>query len=613
MTTKGRVPKDFVTDYAGDIGADFELWLEDVNDYLAICNVSTAADKKRIFLNLAGLSVRKVVKGLVIPSPPANDDGSPGDEYVALTDAILAHFRPTINTTSERHKFRQLKQGPEESVSTFVGRLRERVDLCKFGATDVDSVVNSQVRDQLVAGLKSLEVRRELLKESRLTLADAITKAVALETSYAESKLYDPPAEPANQFSSVPAVSATRQQRRQPRTLSGSCKYCGRTHAKGKSFCPAANIRCCCCSKVGHFAAVCQSQRSGLDANAVDKEPADLADQAHLLYDTVYMAEQTGSHRQFLASLLVDGKECEGLLDTGASRIILTDDIVQPTRSSNRVLKAYTGGEIATLGMADVTIASPTRTMSCSCFVVPHGKHRILFGQDVISELELLVPAHLVDTGNLVDTAPISISVDAEARPVAQPARRPPFRAKADMNCIVWSRQTSSSQLRKRLDGYRRSSQSRVVTDLLSGLPGVVVYIDDVLVYGRNRAEHDAWLASVLERLKAANLCLNWGKCRTRLTCVKYLGHDLTKQGVQPDTCQLQAISELSEPTCLADVQRFLGMVTYLGKFVPQLSQVTEPLRSTVKQPEPFVAPESLIAAFNAVKQAVASSLQTLA
>eukprot|EP00117_Sycon_ciliatum_P047717 scpid38300/ scgid1508/ len=145
------------------------------------------------------------------------------------------------------------------------------------------------------------------------------------------------------------------------------------------------------------------------------------------------MAEQTGSHRQFLASLLVDGKECEGLLDTGASRTILTDDIVQPTRSSNRVLKAYTGGEIATLGMADVTIASPTRTMSCSCFVVPHGKHRILFGQDVISELELLVPAHLVDTGNLVDTAPISISVDAEARPVAQPARRPPFSAKADI------------------------------------------------------------------------------------------------------------------------------------------------------------------------------------
>eukprot|EP00117_Sycon_ciliatum_P042627 scpid38532/ scgid30980/ len=126
MTTKGRVPKDFVPDYAGDIGADFELWLEDVNDYLAICNVSTAADKKRLFLNLAGLSVRKVVKGLVIPSPPANDDGSPGDEYVALTDAVLAHFRPTINTTSERHKFRQLKQGPEESVSTFVGRLRER-------------------------------------------------------------------------------------------------------------------------------------------------------------------------------------------------------------------------------------------------------------------------------------------------------------------------------------------------------------------------------------------------------------------------------------------------------------------------------------------------------
>ena len=144
--SKGRVPKDFIPDYSGDVGADFELWLEDLNDYLQICSVTTAADKQRLFLNLAGLTVRKVVKGLVIPTPPALPDGSDGDTYKALTDAVLAHFRPSVNTTSERHKFRQLKQLQDESVSSFVGRLRQKAEACDFASTSVDTVENTQVR-----------------------------------------------------------------------------------------------------------------------------------------------------------------------------------------------------------------------------------------------------------------------------------------------------------------------------------------------------------------------------------------------------------------------------------------------------------------------------------
>ena len=89
---KGRAPKDFVPDHAGDVGVDFELWLEDVNDYLEICGVSDNEDKKRLFLNFAGLAVRKVVKGLVIPAPPGATVDNPGDTYKALTDAVQAHF-----------------------------------------------------------------------------------------------------------------------------------------------------------------------------------------------------------------------------------------------------------------------------------------------------------------------------------------------------------------------------------------------------------------------------------------------------------------------------------------------------------------------------------------
>ena len=154
------------------MAAEFELWLEDVNDYLAICEVTDQDEKKRlfIFMNLAGLDLRRIVKGLVVASPPDLEDGSPGDSYQALTDAVLAHFRPTVNTTSERYKFRQLRQQDHESITAFVGRLRSKVELCDFGSNKVDTVVNGQVRDQLIVGLRAAEIRKELLKVSNLTL-----------------------------------------------------------------------------------------------------------------------------------------------------------------------------------------------------------------------------------------------------------------------------------------------------------------------------------------------------------------------------------------------------------------------------------------------------------
>ena len=60
--------------------------------YMAICKIVEPAEKKSVFLSLAGLSLRRVVKGLVLGAP-----GVESDEYVALTDAILTHFRPTLH------------------------------------------------------------------------------------------------------------------------------------------------------------------------------------------------------------------------------------------------------------------------------------------------------------------------------------------------------------------------------------------------------------------------------------------------------------------------------------------------------------------------------------
>ena len=81
----------------------------------------------------------------------------------------------------------------------------------------------------------------------------------------------------------------------------------------------------------------------------------------------------------------------------------------------------------------------------------------------------------------------------------------------------------------------------REVDDLVRGLDGVIVYIDDILIFGKDQSEHDRRMESVLRRLSEVNIKLNWAKCQIRQSKVKYLGHWLTEEGVLPDTDKLRA------------------------------------------------------------------------
>ena len=108
------------------------------------------------------------------------------------------------------------------------------------------------------------------------------------------------------------------------------------------------------------------------------------------------------------------------------TRTILTDDdTVKPTRKSNKILRAYNGGEVSTLGMADIIVANGKSEMSCICFVVPAGQQQsTLFGEDVI----------MLEQVSIVKTSPIDIKVDPSARPVAQPPRQHAFSLRADID-----------------------------------------------------------------------------------------------------------------------------------------------------------------------------------
>ncbi|XP_055507978.1 uncharacterized protein LOC129707187 [Leucoraja erinacea] len=123
----------------------------------------------------------------------------------------------------------------------------------------------------------------------------------------------------------------------------------------------------------------------------------------------------------------------------------------------------------------------------------------------------------------------------------------------------------------------------RSMEQLFAGLPCAII-VDDILVYGRDVEEHDRNLRRVLDRARQINLKLNPSKCRFRLSEVSYVGHIFTSQGLKPDPAKTTAISDFPAPVDVAGLQRFLGMVNYLGKFIPRLSELSAPLRLLTKK-----------------------------
>ncbi|XP_038060249.1 uncharacterized protein K02A2.6-like [Patiria miniata] len=119
----------------------------------------------------------------------------------------------------------------------------------------------------------------------------------------------------------------------------------------------------------------------------------------------------------------------------------------------------------------------------------------------------------------------------------------------------------------------------------LEGLDNVEVIADDIIIYGTGdteeeaEASHDTAFIALLNRSRERGLKLNAKKIKFKMPSVAYMGHVISAQGLAPDPDKVRAVQEMPKPTDVQGVQRLLGVVTYLAKFMPRLSAVCEPLR----------------------------------
>lgn len=107
-------------------------------------------------------------------------------------------------------------------------------------------------------------------------------------------------------------------------------------------------------------------------------------------------------------------------------------------------------------------------------------------------------------------------------------------------------------------------------------IPNVIIYTDDILIYAKNKEDHDRALMAVMEKAKSLGIKFNENKTILYQKSIKFFGHVFDKDGQRVDEAKVSAIVNLPTPTCVPELQRFLGMLNFLGGFINNLSSLTK-------------------------------------
>lgn len=150
----------------------------------------------------------------------------------------------------------------------------------------------------------------------------------------------------------------------------------------------------------------------------------------------------------------------------------------------------------------------------------------------------------------------------------------------------------------------------RLMETVLKGLSWktCLVYLDDIIVVGKNVEDHMRNLEEVFKRMREANLKFSPKKCNLFRKEVSFLGHIISGKGVAVDPEKTRAVSEWPVPKDQHELRSFLGLCTYYRRYVLGFANIAKPLTRLTEKDQKFVWDESCMNAFEQLKEALVSA-----
>ncbi|GJS16837.1 putative reverse transcriptase domain-containing protein [Tanacetum coccineum] len=136
----------------------------------------------------------------------------------------------------------------------------------------------------------------------------------------------------------------------------------------------------------------------------------------------------------------------------------------------------------------------------------------------------------------------------------------------------------------------------------------VIVFIDDILIYSKNKKEHEEHLRTILELLKKEELYAKFSKCEFWIPKVQFLGHVINSEGIHVDPAKIESIKDWVSPKSPTEIRQFLGLAGYYRRFIEGFSKIAKPMTKLTQKKVKFVWGDKQEAAFQTLKQKLCSA-----
>ena len=148
----------------------------------------------------------------------------------------------------------------------------------------------------------------------------------------------------------------------------------------------------------------------------------------------------------------------------------------------------------------------------------------------------------------------------------------------------------------------------RLLETLLAGIEGLMIWLDDILVSGPDKATHDSRLNEVLGRLSDAGLRLHPGKCTFHQSEIEYLGFKVNAEGRSPLPSKVEAIRNAADPKDVSEVRSFVGKLGFYEHFLCNRARALEPLYKLIRDGAEWVWGEAEKKAYQDAKDLLCSA-----